>query len=557
MFDYIMNILLVFPALCIYDKAMIARELNANTTKSCPRSCWACCVTCNCFGKCGPGQHQIDDLEDPYVDDHGVTASKFIRTQSREFELTQQDEEEAKAHASFIQRIMLQFYVYLHKLRWPLFLLSLIALSLCVWKATTLELPTSSDVRLLSSSHEFEKSFVWRQELLSSELDKLSGSTAYTIWGVTPADTGNQNNPASWTQLVLDDAFDVSSLEAQSYMRSFCDYLFEQEFASMVDDGYVCPFVAFDDWLAEQAASATPDEGYVTHCESASSVPVPQASFNVCMSHWAASVDETTVLSRDGIIQVIFIPFNSRVRYDSFFDVLDDEWNLIESWFAAENAKAPQGVNQGYFTSFDFWWYDTNGQMLSTAYSAAAIALGASAAVILISSRSIVLTLFSTVTIGFVLTSVTSILVAIGWTLGFLESICFAILIGVSVDFVIHLAHAYSHKPGEISREDRTKYALVKMGPSILATAVTTILSAVVMLFTVITFFQKFALILFVTVIMASLGSFIFLLTILVCVGPTNPTRLIDKCMGFCYKQTKLETALESNISKKRKSDVV
>ena len=49
-------------------------------------------------------------------------------------------------------------------------------------------------------------------------------------------------------------------------------------------------------------------------------------------------------------------------------------------------------------------------------------------------------------------------------------------LIGVRVHFVIHLAHAYSHKPGEISHGDRTKYALVKMGPSILATAVTAVL---------------------------------------------------------------------------------
>jgi hypothetical protein len=68
------------------------------------------------------------------------------------------------------------------------------------------------------------------------------------------------------------------------------------------------------------------------------------------------------------------------------------------------------------------------------------------------------------------------------------------------------------------------------MGPSIAATAFTTILSAVVMLFTVITFFQKFALILFFTVIMASIGSFIFLCTLLDCIGPSDPTYLFDKC---------------------------
>lgn len=103
---------------------------------------------------------------------------------------------------------------------------------------------------------------------------------------------------------------------------------------------------------------------------------------------------------------------------------------------------------------------------------------------------------------------------------------------------MIHLAHAYASKPGTVSRGDRTRYSLLKMGPSILATAVTTILSAVVMLFTVITFFQKFALILFFTVIMASLGSFVFLLTVLDCIGPTNPTFLADKCLESCSGQS-------------------
>jgi len=462
LFDYIMNVLLVFPALCIYDKAMMAREKKRNR-HGCGNSCWMCCVSWSCCGLCSMRKgHHMHDLEEGL--DDGVTASRFIKTQSREFELAQ--EEEARAKASFIQKVMLGFYGILHKLRWILFVICVASFGVCVYYATTLELPTSSDVRLLNSDHEYEKSFEWRQYLLSEQLEKLSGSTAYIIWGVSPADTGDQNNPASWTQLVLDGTFDPSSESAQNYLRLFCDDLFAQDFASPVDDEYVCPMVGFEDWLGEQSVAETPEEGYIEHCGGASTLPIPQANFNPCMSHWASSAEETSVLSRNGVVKVITIPFSSRVRYDSFFDVLDDEWNLIEDWMNTENGQAPEGVENAYFSSYDFWWYDTNRAMLSTAYSAAAIALGCSAAVILFSSRSVVLMLFSTLTIGFILTSVTAILVAIGWTLGFLESICFAILIGVSVDFVIHFSHAYSNKHGEINRMDRTKYALVKMGPS-------------------------------------------------------------------------------------------
>merc|ERR1711933_309004 len=153
---------------------------------------------------------------------------------------------------------------------------------------------------------------------------------------------------------------------------------------------------------------------------------------------------------------------------------------------------------------------------------------------ILFYSHSLVLTIFSTATIFFILMSVTAMLVGLGWTLGFLESICFSILIGVSVDFVIHFNHAYVHHKGEHPREERTKYAMVTMGPSILATAGTTFFSAVVMLFCTITFFNKFALVLFFTIVMATVASFVFFITLTNCFGPTNPTYLVDKCLSFC-----------------------
>merc|ERR1712232_33429 len=101
-----------------------------------------------------------------------------------------------------------------------------------------------------------------------------------------------------------------------------------------------------------------------------------------------------------------------------------------------------------------------------------------------------------------------------------------------SVDFVIHFAHAYAMMPGEHSRAERSKHALIHMGPSILAAAFTTLAAATVMLFTVITFFQKFALILFLTIIFATVGTFVVFLALTDCVGPKNPTYLFDKLMN-------------------------
>jgi hypothetical protein len=93
---------------------------------------------------------------------------------------------------------------------------------------------------------------------------------------------------------------------------------------------------------------------------------------------------------------------------------------------------------------------------------------------------------------------------------------------------VIHFSHAYSSLPGERSRHERSKFAVIQMGPSILAGAFTTIAAATVMIFTVISFFRKFAQILFYTVIMATLGAFIVFITLSDTFGPSRPTVLVD-----------------------------
>jgi predicted RND superfamily exporter protein len=257
----------------------------------------------------------------------------------------------------------------------------------------------------------------------------------------------------------------------------------------------------FDKWLSEQSISANPDPDYTSLCGGVSGVPVPEDDFDACMSNWALKELEPAVLSRNGVIQIMTVKFRNKGAYADPYEVLEEQRSMIEGWMTSKMESAPSGVEQGFSSGYVFYWHDTNGSMLNTAYSGAAIALGASAVIILLSSKSFSMMAFSTLTILYILTSVTSMLSAIGWSLGFIEAICFSILIGVSVDFVIHFAHAYTHHKGEKSREERTKYAMITMGPSILATALTTFFSAVVMLFCTIPFFQKFALILFFTVI--------------------------------------------------------
>lgn len=494
-FDYIMCVVLVFPALVIYD----------NTQKS------NCCCDIACCFKCF--SKQSDREKKPFYN--------------------------IDTNANLIRRLLTGYYNVLHKFRWPVLAICAVATGLFAYYAARLKPPTSSDVRLFSEDdNQYEQNFEWRKNILSEVIERQGGSVCTVAWGLTPADTGNRNDPQESSQVVLDESFDPSSEEAQTFLRDFCSMFYEEDFASPVSDTYACPINRFETWLQQQSllffANTTDGTGLdyeaYKYCGGATGLPMSSDNFGPCALAWANSTASTGIYGRNGRVEIMTAEFNSRVRFDSEFKVLNEEWNLIEDHI--ENLKKPQGVENLFFSSIDFWWYDTNSQMLKSAIASAGIALLAAALAILFSSRSILLTLFSTIAVAYVLCSVTATLVGLGWTIGFLEAVLFAIVIGISCDFVIHFSHAYAHLPGNASRSDRTKFSLLTMGPSILAAAFTTFAAALLMLFTVIIFFRKFAIILFMTILQATLGSFVVFLAITECVGPAEPTYVFDRVCG-------------------------
>ena len=66
----------------------------------------------------------------------------------------------------------------------------------------------------------------------------------------------------------------------------------------------------------------------------------------------------------------------------------------------------------------DFWAYDTYRNSISSAFISALIAMCCASIMILLTSHSILVMLFSAVSIGYVLVASTASLVSLGWTIG-------------------------------------------------------------------------------------------------------------------------------------------
>jgi hypothetical protein len=143
MFDYFLNILLLFPALCIYDRAV----QNSKGKKP------------NCLLQFGSCRRKNGDVQ----------------------------------HNSLIRGVMLGYYDILHCTRYGLLAICVVALGVSGFYATKFSLPENSDVRMLDDSHQFEKNWLWRQDLLQDSLNRVGGSDASVIWGVKPADTGDKS----------------------------------------------------------------------------------------------------------------------------------------------------------------------------------------------------------------------------------------------------------------------------------------------------------------------------------------------------------------------------
>ena len=118
--------------------------------------------------------------------------------------------------------------------------------------------------------------------------------------------------------------------------------------------------------------------------------------------------------------------------------------------------------------------------------------------VLLLTTRVFHIAFFASLSIVSVLVSVTGLMVLLGWYLGSIESILIGIIAGFSVDYVVHLAHAYESAHGDVP--ERITAAFGDMGISVMNGMVTSVAAAVPLFFCQLQFFAKFGIFLCSTI---------------------------------------------------------
>jgi predicted RND superfamily exporter protein len=154
--------------------------------------------------------------------------------------------------------------------------------------------------------------------------------------------------------------------------------------------------------------------------------------------------------------------------------------------------------------------------------------------VLTLATMNIIASTFAILAIAAIVTTVLGFCEAImDWPLGIGESVAGIIVIGFSVDYVVHLGHMLEEadQKGFTSRIERFEYAASKMGSTIVAGAITTGGSAMFMFVCQMTFFTKMATLITITILLSFVFSLGFFMGLLVLVGPEGGQGKIS-CSG-------------------------
>lgn len=337
------------------------------------------------------------------------------------------------------------------------------------------------------------------------------------------------------------------------YLLELCERIFgEDGIGHKVDEDYRhgCVMEQFDMWLQDESTSLAPTEGFVEECLSSPSVPVPAAIFDQCFFAFVSAGStkkhrgERRYLFREGKLKVLTIEFSTNSTVLSSSKDVSAEYARIADWSRMEQAQAPRPEASNFFVSSMVMWcvfcfaqvlcsgpraqfylsryHETLSTVTSSIFVSAGIALLVASTVILLATKSLTIMLTSIIATCYILLATISSVVMMGWTKGLFESIFFSLVVGLGSDFVLHVGLAYVTSKVGGCKEERAKYALLHMGPSIFASSSTTLATAFVMTFSEILTTKKFATVLILTMIHSTVGGCLVFLVLCLCFGPQD-----------------------------------
>merc|ERR1719285_128302 len=357
-----------------------------------------------------------------------------------------------------------------------------------------------------------------------------------TIWGVKGIDRSNYGPwQAGGGDVVFDDTFDLTSSAAQQHIYDYCTSLEADPTLVLNQEGSTSCFMAdFKAYVgSEWPKDYSSEQDLVGDLNSFLESPLGEGYGLVN----AIGIKDDRLLYVEVRTRS---PINDLAASSS---EKKDNQDAHKAFLAEWNGKKVPGVANAKMTSVGEAWptIETEPFFRIGAMQGVAIAVSIAFFVLLAFTQNILISIFAVVAIFGVMLSVSIFILAAGWKFGTTESVAVVIVIGFSVDYVVHLGHSYLESNLQ-GREKRLTMALLTMGISVTSGAITTALSGIPLMFSVFIFFYKMGLLIFFICIFALSWSLLFFMAFLAFLGPEGDTGNIQSLFGCKQSKTKRVT---------------
>ena len=556
MFGYFVAVLVMCDYLLVitWFPAVIVMHHQCSCAQRCERRC--CCCLQPPVGEAAATQPPVaeeereEQLQQQLPPQEQAAAQRQERWQQQQQQTRQQQEGDTKDEKEDGLRCVERLLggplhkVVTHSFVGPTLVLALGGLAVALGLIGATIERSSATMMLLEDSHicsqyqmkapRFAASPGGNQELVSVNL----------VYGVEAVDTGDHNDPNSDGEIALDSSFDLADPAAQAFLLGLGA---ATRALSVVDASWLTDLERFNAWLRAGSGGQCPG--------ATSGLPLPRDEFSTCLQRWFdGSGQYNGCNGRDGCGSELRFADGEPVAWRTNFQTnieVQDEWDYaklkpladeFESFLAAQHKEAPASAQHGFFSCGQWTVTDLQDNMVRSAVSSTALSVALTFAIILASTLNLAVAFYAIVTVIAIVACVMGCIVLMGWELGLLESMCMSILVGMSVDFVVHFAHAWVSDdgagaaaaegaepgPGQPTgrRQElatRTHTSLSTVGISVLSAGVTTMVAAAVLFFGgVIVFFQKFGTMLLFAMAFSLVYSLLFFHALVAWLGPAG-----------------------------------
>ncbi|CAE8599073.1 unnamed protein product [Polarella glacialis] len=221
--------------------------------------------------------------------------------------------------------------------------------------------------------------------------------------------------------------------------------------------------------------------------------------------------------------RVVYIISRLRINvlYASGTSELQPEFLLWKAYVDERNWQAPPG-GQFLLTSSTFTRLDVELGVLSSTVSSFLTCALITLIMLLIFTGNLLLAFLTVASTLLTVIFLASIVISfLGWEFGAVQAIAFTTFVGVSVDYSLHLAHAF-HSSKQKDRRLKVTEALIYMGMPILGGALTTAASCIFLFPCWVQFFYQLGVMMFINTWLAVGTTLFFLAPLLMTVGPSH-----------------------------------